>query len=145
MRILLPVAAAAMSVYRDDYAGLKELGYSVAVSQGATAVLKKTVHSERPDGTGEGFPSGHTSMAFASASYVHLRYGAQPAIPFYALAGLTAYSRVANRHHFAKDVVAGALLGSASAYLFTHRLGPQSVAAVVPAPHGVALHFASTW
>jgi hypothetical protein len=127
MRFGLPLAAAALSGYERDIDGLKELGESLVLSQGATELLKHTVHSKRPDGTGHGFPSGHASAVFTAATYVQERYSLQWSLPFYALAAATAEERVRKHHHFTKDVVAGALIGSGSSWLLTDRFtGPRS-------------------
>src|SRR4051812_44868011 len=74
LQYVVPAAAAGLALYEHDVTGLKELGYSLALSQGTTEVLKHVVRSRRPDGTGLGFPSGHTSVVFASAGFVHQRY-----------------------------------------------------------------------
>ena len=145
LQIVLPLAAAGLSFKNDDMEGLKEFGYSAALSQGTTEVLKHTVRSRRPDGTGLGFPSGHTSMAFVSAAFVQQRYGWGPALPMYGLAALTGYSRVHTHHHFVKDVVGGAAVGVASATWLTHPLGERTHAAVAYGGDGLALHVSHRW
>jgi membrane-associated phospholipid phosphatase len=62
------------------------------------------------------FPSGHTTLAFATAATLGIwiprwRY------VFYALACVTAAERVAENAHYVTDVIAGAGLGTLSAYL----------------------------
>jgi membrane-associated phospholipid phosphatase len=67
------------------------------------------------------FPSGHSSMAFASATAFAIPWlarrdpvlGVAGAATAYALASLTAALRVAGGKHFVTDVVAGAVLGIA--------------------------------
>jgi membrane-associated phospholipid phosphatase len=145
LQYVVPAAAAGLSLYQHDTDGLKELAYSLALSQGTTEALKRIVDSPRPTGSGRGFPSGHTSAVFASAAYVHERYGIQEALPFYALATLTAYSRVHTHHHFTKDVVGGAVVGVGSSFLLTHPLGPRSSASVGYGSDGVWARVASTW
>jgi membrane-associated phospholipid phosphatase len=145
LQYIVPAGAAALGLYERDPEGLKELAYSLALSQGTTEVLKRTIRSRRPDGTGYGFPSGHTSVVFASAGFVHERYGVQMALPYYALATLTAYSRVHTHHHFTKDVVGGAVVGVGSSFLLTHPLGPRSSASVGYGSDGVWARVASTW
>lgn len=130
VRIGLPVAAAALSVYRDDMEGVKELGLSLVLSQATTAVLKRGIDSKRPDGRGHGFPSGHVSMAFTAAAYVHERYSLRQALPFYALATASAYQRVRTHNHFTRDVIGGAAVGMASALLLTHPAGSHSRASL---------------
>ena len=82
LQYLVPAGAAGLSLYEHDTEGVKELAYSLALSQGTTEVLKRAFDSKRPDGTGRGFPSGHTSAVFASAAFVHERYGMQMALPY---------------------------------------------------------------
>ncbi len=73
-----------------------------------------------PFGNGErAFPSGHTSTAFQSASFIQKRYGWEYGIPAYALAGFTGYSRLNAQKHDGWDVLAGAVVGIGSTYLFT--------------------------
>lgn len=145
LRYVVPAAAAGLSLYEHDTDGLKELAYSLVVSQGTTQVLKHIVNSPRPTGLGYGFPSGHASLVFASAGYVHQRFGIERALPFYGLATITAYSRVHKNHHFAKDVVGGAVVGVGSAFLLTHPLGPNTAALVERDAGGTWVRFASTW
>ena len=145
LQYLVPAGAAGLALYEHDTEGLKELAYSLALSQGTTEVLKRAVDSPRPDGTGRGFPSGHTSAVFASAAFVHERYGVQMALPYYALATLTAYSRVHTHHHFTKDVVGGAAVGVGSSFLLTHPFGPRTSASVGYGSDGVWARFASSW
>lgn len=64
------------------------------------------------------FPSGHTASAFAFSSAVGNRIPFLW-IPLRLLALLVAYSRVHTGVHFPGDVVAGALLGSASPRVLT--------------------------
>jgi membrane-associated phospholipid phosphatase len=145
LQYIVPAAAAGLSLYQRDTEGLEELGYSLALAQGTTEALKHLVNSPRPTGSGRGFPSGHVSLVFASAGYVHQRYGLERAAPFYALATLTAYSRVHTHHHFTKDVVGGALVGVGSAFLLTHPLGPNTSASVQHDVDGTWIRFGKTW
>lgn len=126
MQLLLPAAAAALTLERGDAEGVKELALSGALAVGTTEVLKRAVNSPRPDGSKGGFPSAHASIAFVSAAYVHQRYGAQWALPMYGLATLAGYSRVRTHNHYAKDVVGGALIGIGSAFLLTHPLSGRT-------------------
>jgi len=146
MRYGLPLAAVALSLYEGDTEGLKQFAESMAVSQAGTELLKRAVHSKRPDGTGRGFPSGHVSAVFTAATYVHERYSLEWSLPFYALAAVTAEERVRTHHHFTKDVVAGAAIGSASSWLFTSRLdGGRSRANVSYVDHTVLVSYQTQW
>ena len=145
LQYLVPAGAAALSLLHDDIPGLEELGVTLAGSQATTEVLKRVVNSPRPDGTGRGFPSGHTSVVFASAGYVRERYGWQESLPFYALATATAWSRVHTHHHFTKDVIGGALVGEGSAILVARWMGPRRSASVSYSSEGVWLRYAQSF
>lgn len=84
---------------------------SLLTSTLITEVLKKTVHSKRPDGSDyESFPSGHATAAFAVAT-MQSHYHPRQAPYWYAGASLIAYSRVKLNRHRYRDVVAGAAVG----------------------------------
>jgi membrane-associated phospholipid phosphatase len=117
----IPAAAAALSASKTDYEGLLQLGLTFGASLGATMLLKHTIKSTRPNGGLHSFPSGHTSRAFAGASYLHYRYGLEYGLPAYALAFAVGYSRVESDNHHWHDVIAGAVLGHLTALLITDR------------------------
>ncbi|MGI4880502.1 MAG: phosphatase PAP2 family protein [Janthinobacterium lividum] len=121
----IPVAAAGISLYEKDTAGLIDLAETGAVTAGATEALKYAVDERRPDGGRHSFPSGHTSIAFAGAGYLHARYGWEVGLPFELFAGLVGYSRVHTHDHHWYDVVAGAAIGEGSAFIFTRRLNDR--------------------
>jgi membrane-associated phospholipid phosphatase len=59
--------------------GRDEFYWSFLTNVIATQALKHTVHKNRPDDSdNDAFPSGHTSMAFQSAGFLHKRYGIMP-------------------------------------------------------------------
>lgn len=145
LRLLLPLGAAGMTLYHQDLDGLKEFGITLAVSQGTSELLKHVADKPRPDGTGYGFPSGHTSAAFAAAAFVQRRYGAWEAAPFYALATVTGWERVHHHHHFTSQVVGGAVIGVASAYLFTDPLPDGGRVALQVRNGGPWLAYARSW
>lgn len=122
LQYIVPLGAAGMTWYHHDLEGTKQLGVSFLVSQGTTEVLKHAIDQPRPDGTGYGMPSGHTSAVFSAAAFVHRRYGIGEAWPFYVLATVTGYERVHTNHHTTGQVIAGAAVGVASSFVFTHPL-----------------------
>jgi len=71
----------------------------------------------RPNGYHSSFPSGHSSSAFFGARLIHKNFGIEYGAPAYALATLTAYSRVQGHYHHTRDVIAGALLAFTVDYL----------------------------
>lgn len=95
----------------------KSAGFAVIIALilagSSAALLKEIVHWPRPSlRTSSGFPSGHTSAAFALAGVLGVAFpGATPF--FYLLAVLTGLSRLYFRAHFTWDVLGGAVIGIA--------------------------------
>ena len=146
MRLALPAAAATLSYAQDDNEGLKQLAMSMALSQGSTALLKARVSTARPDGGRHGFPSGHTSLAFTAAAYVHKRYSLAWALPMYGLSVATGIQRVRTNNHFKRDVVGGALIGIVSSWVMTSPLLPAGATAAIGYVDGTFMvHYASEW
>ncbi len=106
------------------------MGASLIVCGIVTQSLKKIVNRQRPFDTysfivkrddesgGSSFPSGHTSEAFTTATSIALRYHKWYfVVPAYVFAGSVAWSRVYQGVHYPSDVLAGAVIGTASAWL----------------------------
>lgn len=75
--------------------------------------LEKLVAAESPS-----FPSGHTSMAFSTATSLTLAYPKWYVyVPAFLWAGSVGYSRMHLGVHYPSDVVVGAIIGSGSAFL----------------------------
>jgi hypothetical protein len=94
---------------------------------GTTTVLKRAFHTLRPDGsTHNSFPSGHTTQAFAAATFLSEEYKDRlPWMPYasYMVASTVGFLRVANNRHYISDVLVGAGIGylaMKTAY-WTHR------------------------
>ncbi len=116
----LPVATLTTTFIVGDGDGSWQFIKGLLLNEAMTYGLKLTVNKTRPDGSNENsFPSGHTSTTFQSASFVHFRYGFKYSIPAYALAGFTAFTRLKSNKHDGWDVIAGAIIGVGSSYLFT--------------------------
>ena len=91
--------------------GCQALRYGVTL--GGAALLKHVIHETRPDGSDAlSFPSEHSWFAGAAAGF-----NLSVSLP---LAFWTAYGRLAANKHHPRDVVAGVLLGAATARLPCH-------------------------
>ena len=118
----LMIAALAIPAVHGDLEGVGRAGLALGATRLATDGLKSTIHEERPDESDDrSFPSGHTSMSFASAATLHKRYGWKYGVPAYAVATFVGAARVKADKHFVHDVIAGAVLGEAAGWLITTR------------------------
>ena len=129
----VPVVMGTVAFARGDDALLKDaiyVGASLAVNTALTVGLKYAVGRERPYDRYPGvlqvpypegspsMPSGHTSLAFATATSLTLKYPKwYVAVPCYAWACSVGYSRMNLGVHYPTDVLAGAVLGAGSAYV----------------------------
>lgn len=106
------------------------MGVSFLANEVMTLVLKRTFQRTRPfdaypdliykKGTGGSYsmPSGHTSSAFSTATSLSLNFRKWYVVaPAYTYAVAVGYSRMYLGVHYPSDVLAGALLGSGTAYL----------------------------
>lgn len=113
-------AGLAIPTVRQDWTGLRQSVYSMGAAGGIATLGKAVIHEQRPDNSdNNSFPSGHTSLAFASATTLYRRYGWEYGVPAYALATLTGTARVAARKHHWWDAVAGAAIGTSTGWFFT--------------------------
>lgn len=108
--------------------GLAMVG-GLALNTLFTVGLKYSINRDRPFKThsdiiqktsagSPSFPSGHTSLAFATATNITLAYPHwYVAVPAYAWAGCVGYSRMHLGVHYPSDVLVGALIGTASSLL----------------------------
>jgi membrane-associated phospholipid phosphatase len=103
---------------------------SVGIGVVASQAMKNAFNRTRPQyqysskiftlspASTKSFPSGHTTMAFATATALTLEYKKwYIAVPAYAWATGVAYSRMYEGKHYPSDVLAGAVLGVGSAWL----------------------------
>ena len=119
-RDALVVAALGVPAVGGDWTGVKQAGFSLAATGGTTFALKELIPERRPDGSDrKSFPSGHTSLSFASAATLENRYGWRVGVPAFAVASLVGVARVEARRHYWYDAVAGAAIGTAGGFLFT--------------------------
>jgi len=105
------------------------VGVSLGVDGILTYSMKEIIRRPRPyttypdikafdSETSLSFPSGHTSLAFTTATALSLKYPKWYVIaPSYFWACSVGYSRMNLGMHYPTDVLAGAIIGSGSAYL----------------------------
>jgi len=132
-RISLPAAALAMTVAKGDKDGAIQFGEALVSTAAVTYGLQYTVHSEGPDGEEHSFPSGHTSIAFAGASFIQHRYGWAYGGPAYFAAALVGASRIASDKHHVVDVLAGAGIGIGANLIFTKKYEKNALT-ITPLP-----------
>lgn len=114
---LVAAGALEQALTQDDY--LTPIRYSVSalgLTGVATFTLKKITSRTRPSGKPNSFPSGHTSITFASATVLNQWYGPKIGIPAYTMAAFTAFSRMQDHYHWFSDVLFGATVGIAIPY-----------------------------
>ena len=160
----VPVAGVAVSALCTDNPQTKdsrlcdagEMAFSELLNFGVTKGAKGIVQRPRPWVAYEGdlvclqpvrstsFPSGHTSIAFATATSLTLVYPQwYVAVPAYLWAGAVGYSRMYVGAHYPSDVLVGALVGTGSAILMhfvCQRMWQQGADPVAsPTPTAVVL------
>ena len=128
----VPVIMGAVALVEQDDDMLKNaiyIGVTIGVGGVLTQALKYSINRPRPGVTytdilayeGEralSFPSGHTSLAFSTATALCLKYPKWYVIvPSCLWAGAVGYSRMNLGVHYPSDVLAGALLGAGSAFV----------------------------
>lgn len=129
-----------MTLWRSYYHAFEGL-LSFATSGLCTQLLKRTLFADilRPKGllgaqlhyipgidvhTAHSFPSGHTTTAFALATFLALHSTPQRGIFWALAAALVGFSRIYLNQHFLPDVLAGAALGTVWATFIHYRLLP---------------------
>ena len=99
---------------------------SSIVTQGLKQIVKRErpfeqyplLFSDRYDGGGYSFPSGHTSAAFCTATSLSLYFPKWYVIaPSYLWATSIGWARMYQGVHYPTDVLAGAIVGAGSAWL----------------------------
>ena len=138
---------------------------TILIANGLKETLKLAVNRPRPymytgsvdlpesdlndGGWTKSFPSGHTTLAFASATFLtytfcryfrHSPWRIPVSIGSYALATGVAVLRVSSGSHFLSDVLVGAAIGSAVGFLvpFLHTLNTRNDMSVAVTGNGLS-------
>ena len=105
------------------------IGETFLANAFVTTALKYSIKRDRPfvsypeidketTGGSNSFPSGHTSEAFCTATSLSIAFPKWYIIaPSFVWAGVVGYSRMDLGVHYPTDVLAGAIVGSGTAYL----------------------------
>lgn len=118
-----------------------DLVHAQVMAQVLTIGLKQASRRDRPEGSGLSFPSGHTAMAFASATVLQRHFGWKVGIPAYAIASYVAASRVQTQRHYLSDVAFGAALGIVAGRTLPVGHGKQLLLTPMTVPHGGGASF----
>ncbi len=145
-QIALPVTALVMTVALDNREGTLQFAKAFIAAEAAAYGLKYSISSRRPNGGNHSFPSGHTTAAFAGASFIQQRYGREYGIPAYIAATLVGVSRITSGNHYLQDIVAGAAIGIGANLIFAKRLEEKNISvAPVSLNKGAGLVLSYNW
>lgn len=130
--VVLPVTQLIVGLCRHDTQTVYntvQTASSLLLTVGLAFGLKYAVNRPRPYATyayinpytrdaDPSFPSGHTSIAFSTATALSLEYKRwYVVVPSFLWAGAVGYSRLYLGMHYPTDVLAGAVLGAGSSWL----------------------------
>ena len=114
------------------------------MAQTVSGVIKVSANRTRPDGTNLSFPSGHTSVSFASATVLQQEFGWKVGLPAYVIASYIGASRIEDKRHFLSDVAFGAAIGIVAGRTVTVGKGDKKFGlAPMATPGGAGVSF--TW
>jgi membrane-associated phospholipid phosphatase len=120
--IALPLIAGGISVYKDDWTGVGQLGLDTIATVGTVYALKNIVRERRPDGSDwQSFPSDTTALAASGSSYLWARYGWQYGLPAFAATQFVSFTRVDAKKHHWYDTAASSLIAIGYSQIFTTR------------------------
>ncbi len=119
--VAIPLAGLGVIALDHDLSGGYQLLASLATTAAVTYGLNEAIDKETPEGDDGAFPSGHSAISFAGATYLQRRYGCRYGIPAYAAAAFVGWSRIDSDRHDLADVLGGAALGTGLAFLLTDR------------------------
>ena len=128
LQYALPATGLAATAVSGDGEGAAQWSWSGATTLTFVGLGKAFGEKTRPDQTSEtSYPSGHAAWAFWGASFLDSRYGHAWGVPAYALAALTAYSRIEADKHYPDDVLAGASIALLSNFFWVRPLARDIV------------------
>jgi membrane-associated phospholipid phosphatase len=139
--IALPITAAGIAAYKQDWNGVVDLGLTTIATVGTAYALKQIVKERRPDGSDfESFPSDTMALASSGSSFLWARYGWQYGVPAFAASAFVGYSRVEARKHHWYDTAASSLIAIGYAAFFTPRFSKYRIYSSLDAsPDGAVL------
>jgi hypothetical protein len=102
--------------------------------------IKLATQRLRPNGSDHlSFPSGHSSITFATATVIERHLGWRKAALAYLVATYVATSRLHDNDHWLSDVVFGAAVGTIAGRTVVHHASDYWAIAPVKVPGGVAI------
>lgn len=120
LMLALPATAYLLTLNKKDRRGAWALTKSLGLAAAGTLALNSLVDKDAPNGSSRhAFPSGHTSIAFASAAFIQRRYGWRTGLPAYLAASYVGWLRIETDDHDPSDVAGGIAVGILSSYLLT--------------------------
>lgn len=132
--LALPAASLAIAIAHEDWNGIAIGAGECLGTLAVTYAMKHIIHKQRPDrSNNQSFPSGHSALAFADASFLMKRYGWQYGIPAYAVAGYVAWGRTYAKKHDFWDVLTGAAIGTATGLIATAPFVKKHDVTIAPA------------
>lgn len=112
-----------------------------------TDIIKPLANETRPSGGRYSFPSGHSTTAFAFASYVATEHAWYYGIASYLMATCVAYSRIASNFHYPHDTVMGAAIGISYGLSQFYKNNPDKlsyVPMIIPSSDGAGMQMLFT-
>jgi membrane-associated phospholipid phosphatase len=139
--IAVPLAAAGIAAYKNDWNGVVDLGLTTLATVGTAYALKNIIREKRPDGSDyQSFPSETTALSASGSSFLWARYGWQYGLPATFATAFVSYSRVESKQHHWYDTAASSVMAIGFSYFITPRFSKYAIySSLDPAPGGAVL------